>query len=107
LPLNNPYKAEPGVDLDRQIHQIFFPNNSSSPAPYSTDDKAAEKVRNRLKSLYRYPVVTGQTQTRPRHFYARFESGPSTSTEVLADTYPLAICRLALIVSAKHDPATH
>ena len=104
---SNPYKAAPGPDLDLVIHQTFFPENTSAPLAYSTNEEAAEKLRARLKARYRFAIVTGQTKTRPRHYYARCESGPSTSTEALADTLPLAICRLALVVSAKHDPASH
>jgi hypothetical protein len=104
---SNPYKAASGPDLDLAIHETLFAGTTSTPLAYSTDEEAAEKVRARLKALYRYPIVTGQTKTRPRHYYARFESGPSTSTEVLAETLALAICRLALVVSAKHDPASH
>lgn len=71
--------------------------------PYSTDAKAADKVRARIKSLYGYSVSTGETRLRaPRRFFARLESGPSTSTEVLADTVPLAICRLALVMNLRH-----
>jgi hypothetical protein len=106
LPVNNPYKVPPGAELDDEIHRSLFAEDSGTPPSYSTDDKVAEKVRVKLKSLYRYPIVTGHTKTRPRKFYARFESGPSTSTEVLAETFALAICRLALVVLAKHDPAT-
>lgn len=76
-------------------------------AAYSTDESAADRVKARIKSMYGYPVETGQTKMKPRKFFARFESGPSTSTEVLADTLPLAICRLALVIAAKRDPAAH
>jgi hypothetical protein len=33
-----------------------------------------------------------------KRFFARYDSDPSTATEVLAETEPLAICRLALIL---------
>jgi hypothetical protein len=102
----NPYKAPPGSETDQAIHERFF--GASQPAlAYSTDSSAAEKVRNRLKAIYGFPVQTGETKTRPRIFFARLESGPSTSTEALANTLPLAICRLALVVAAKRDPAAH
>lgn len=74
---------------------------------YSTNESAADKVKSRIKAVYGYPVHTGYTKTRPRKYFARFESGPSTSTEALADTLPLAICRLALVITAKRDPASH
>lgn len=99
---SNPYKVAAGSDLDELIHQKFFPGGPL--LPYSSDDKAADKLRSRMKSAYGYAVVTGQMRTRDRLFYARFESGPSTSTEALAETYALAICRLALVISSKRDP---
>lgn len=103
---SNPYKAPSGSETDNAIHERFF-GASYSLLPYSTDESAAEKVKLRIKSIYGYPVQTGETKTRPRHFFARLESGPSTSTEALADSLPLAICRLALVIAAKRDPAAH
>jgi hypothetical protein len=102
----NPYKAPPGPETDRAIHERFFGPAVSS-FPYSTDESAADKLKSRIKTIYGYPVQTGHTKTRPRKFFARFDSGPSTSTEVLAETLPLAICRLALVIAAKRDPASH
>ena len=102
----NPYKARAGSETDGAVHDRFF--GSGFPLlPYSTDEGAAETVRLRIKTTYGYPVQTGHTRTRPRRYFARFDSGPSTSTEVLAETLPLAICRLALVIAAKRDPASH
>ena len=102
----NPYKAPPGSETDDAVHERFFGPNQPALA-YSTDSSAAEKVKLRLKAIYGYPVQTGETKTRPKIYFARLESGPSTSTEALADTLPLAICRLALVIAAKRDPAAH
>lgn len=74
---------------------------------YSTNESAAEKVRTRLKALYKCPVQVGETKTHPKKFFARFDTGPSTSTEVLAETKALAICRLALVIGMRRDGATH
>ncbi len=71
---------------------------------YSTDEKAAEKLRARLKSLYGHKVETGLTSVRTARYFARLESGPSTSTETLAETFPLAVSRLALVVAMRRDP---
>ncbi|HEV8542734.1 MAG TPA: hypothetical protein VGR78_10120 [Verrucomicrobiae bacterium] len=101
----NPYKASAGAELDTLIHENFFAAAGET-MPYSTDNSAAEKLRNRLKSLYGFPIETGQTRSRRPTFFARFDNGPSTSTEVLAENYPLAICRLALVIASKHSPAT-
>ena len=101
----NPYKASAGAQTDRTIHQRFF-GNESAVLPYSTEEAAADLVKSRIKAVYGYPVHVGQTKTRPRRFFARFDSGPSTATEALAETLPLAICRLALVVSNTRNPAT-
>jgi hypothetical protein len=100
---SNPYKAAAGRETDELIHQQFF-SNGAALLPYSTDDSAAEKVRARLKAVYKHAVHVGQTRTRPPKFFARFDSGPSTSTEVLAETRALAICRLALLIGSRRDP---
>ena len=99
---SNPYKASAGQETDELIHQQFFSRESAT-LPYSTDDSAADKVRARLKAMYKCPVQVGETKTRPRKFFARFDSGPSTSTEVLAETRALAICRLALVIGNRRD----
>lgn len=69
--------------------------------PFSNEQKAADKVKARVKALHGFPVTTGETRLRTRRFFARLETVPSTATEVLAETLPLAICRLALVVSLK------
>jgi hypothetical protein len=98
----NPYKACSGPEIDAAIHEHFFTGNGGV-LPYSTDEGAAEKVRARLKAVYKFPVQVGETKTRPPKFFARFDSGPSTATEVLAETKALAICRLALVIGLKRD----
>jgi hypothetical protein len=100
---SNPYKAAAGRETDELIHQQFF-SNGAELLPYSTDESAAEQVRARLKAVYKHPVHVGQTRTRPAKFFARFDSGPSTSTEVLAETRALAICRLALLIGSRREP---
>jgi hypothetical protein len=103
LQFGNPYKAAPGVDLDAWLHEYYFGRTREEPLPYSTDEKAAERLRARMKSLYGYKVETGST-VRTSRFFARLESGPSTSTETLAETLPLAVSRLALVVALRRDP---
>ena len=104
LQFGNPYKAGPGAELDRWLHNYFFSNTSQEPLPYSTDDKAADKLRARMNSFYGSRVDTGTTRVQSARYFARLESGPSTSTETLAATYALAICRLALVVALRRDP---
>jgi hypothetical protein len=105
LPGDNPYRAHAGRQTDQAVHERFF--GSESPIlPYSTDEEAALKVRARITEIYGYPVEIGQTRTRPRRFFARFDSGPSTATEALAETRALAICRLGLVIAATRSTTT-
>jgi hypothetical protein len=104
LEIGNPYKANSGVELDNWLHEHFFADTSQDLLPYSTDERAAEKLRARIKSLYGYKVHTGTTSVRTGKFFARLETGASTSTETLAETLPLAVARLALVVALRRDP---
>jgi len=88
--------------LDALIHERIF-GESNSPVSYSTSEKFTDRLKARIKASYGCRVVTGETQLRTRPYFARFESGPSTSTEVLAESIPLALCRLALLLSERHD----
>ena len=101
MPSINPYGIAAGRELDGLIHDYCFRADGEVLA-YSTDEKAAEKVRSHVKSAFGYAVSTGETRLRGRRFFARLESGPSTATEVLAETWPLAICRLALVMNLRH-----
>jgi hypothetical protein len=104
LEIGNPYKANSGAELDNWLHEHFFTGTSQEALPYSTDERSAEKLRARIKSLYGYKVHTGTTSVRTAKFFARLETGASTSTETLAETLPLAIARLALVVALRRDP---
>ena len=98
----NPYRVPAGRQLDSLIHQEIFGNDGTSMIPnYSTEESAADEVKDRLKVLYKYRIITGTTRIPGKRWFARQESGPSTSTEVVAEAYPLAICRLALVLSQK------
>jgi hypothetical protein len=90
--------------LDGWLHEHYFGNMAQDLLPYSTDEKAAEKLRARIKSLYGYKVETGKTSVRTGRFFARLETGASTSTETLAETIALAISRLGLVVALRRDP---
>jgi hypothetical protein len=95
----NPYIMPPGRELDEMIHHRLFGNNGDTEIPpYSVDPTAAAKVRSKLKSRYGHPVIVGETRMATRKHFARYDSDPSTATEVLAETLPLAICRLALLL---------
>lgn len=103
MQFGNPYKAPAGEDLDAWIHKNLFSGKPEDALPYSSDEKAAEKVRLRIKALYGSKVETGSTKLRQPRYFARFETGPSTSTETLAESLPLAICRLALVVAFNRE----
>jgi hypothetical protein len=95
----DPYNIEAGVALDALVHEYLMdqsPTDRDVPH-YSTDEKAAEKVRSRLKSKYGAVVIFGRTRLKGRTWFARYETDARDGTEVLAETYPLAISRLALL----------
>jgi hypothetical protein len=100
----NPYTLPPGQELDEMVHRRLFPKASDSPPAYSIDPAQSAKVRSKLKSLYGHPIITGQTRMGgPKKFFARYEPDPSTATEVLAESEPLALCRLAVLLLARHE----
>lgn len=101
----DPYHIKAGPELDSLIHKEVMGSPHSQPEPYSTDDRAAEKVRARLKSELGRKFVYGRSNIRGLAWFARNETDTSGGTEVLAETYPLAICRLALLTIRK-DPST-
>ncbi|MDX1951551.1 MAG: hypothetical protein SFY81_05170 [Verrucomicrobiota bacterium] len=93
---------QPGVELDRAIHtKLFGLVEDSIVPPYSTEEAEANKVKAKIKSLWGKPIVCGETRLRPKKWFARYDSDPSTSTEVLAESYPLAICRLAIVLAER------
>ena len=96
----NPYTFPAGPELDAIIHRKLFGQNAEneSAPPYSTNSSESSKVRSKLKSNYGHPIVIGQTRMSNKRFFARYDSDPSTATEVLAESEALAICRLALIL---------
>lgn len=86
------------------IHRrLFEANGDEAIPPYSTDPAASSKVRSKIKSRYGHPVVVGQTRSHPRKHFARYDSDPSTATEVLAETESLALCRLAVLLLKRGD----
>jgi hypothetical protein len=96
----NPYLFPAGPELDEIIHRRLFGQNGENDRipTYSTNASESSRVRTRLKANYGHPIVVGQTKMAGKRFFARYDSDPSTATEALADTEPLAICRLALLL---------
>lgn len=84
--------------MDAAVHLFMTGTAPTLGCPtYSTDPKLAEKVAAKLKSEYGLTVEAGRTRIARKPYFARYDTDPSTSTEVIAETLPLAICRLALV----------
>lgn len=98
----DPYHASANSELDLSIAKIYFLRDlPRSALSYSTDLDAAERLKSRLEVLFGSPVVTGRTRTRSSLAFARLEKDPSTAPQVLAETYPLAVARLALLLERR------
>ena len=93
------YRIEAGPELDRIIHERVFHQIPEDSCPgYSTSRELAQRVLRHLIDRFDSSVVTGRTRSnRAKRYFARYGSDPSTSTEVLAETFALAVCRLAAI----------
>jgi hypothetical protein len=95
---NDPYRAEAGSELDAVIHGHLMKQTvaaGSCPA-YSSDDQLAKQVLARLR-MGKPSVIVGRTSLPGRTWFARYERNATHGTEVFADTFALAICRLALL----------
>ncbi len=96
----DPYRFPAGRELDKTIHlELFDGNESDEPPPYSTDDRLYKRVLKQLRQFHSKAMTTGETQIRGEtHYFARYGSDPSTSTEVLSPSMALSVCRLALVI---------
>jgi hypothetical protein len=102
MPPKDPYKIEAGPELDLLVHVRVMGNESGGDCPaYSSEQSEARKVVTRLRSHHHLAVAYGRTTMRSRGWFARYGLDPSTATEVISATLPLAICRLALLAVAK------
>jgi hypothetical protein len=97
---DNPYKASAGAELDAQIQQAYFREMELHQWAFSTDRKSADFLKKNLEAKFKSKVVVGRT-SRLKGFFARLDSDPSTSTETLAETYELAIARLANVLGTR------
>ncbi len=93
------YRIPAGPDLDQLIHTRLFGETIPDRYPaYSTDEECAMDAFRALRKRHDSSAVIGKTRiSGRRHYFARYGSDPSTSTEVLAESKPLAICRLILL----------
>src|SRR5438552_3652425 len=96
---NNPYKAVVGSSLDLELSNAYRTALETGVRAYSSEVKAANVLKARIETTYEADVITGQTRTRPALYFARLETDASTSTETTAETYPLAISRLGLVLA--------
>ena len=102
---SDPYRAQAGPELDAFIHTRVM-NQTAPPGDspeYSSQDKHAKRVLAALKAAGRASVITGRTDLEGRSWFARFETDAMDGTEVFADTFALAICRLALLRVAETE----
>jgi hypothetical protein len=93
----NPYELPAGNNLDQLVHREVMGQSDPSCPLYSVDEKAARRVLTKLKTTATGTFVVGQTSLRKKKWFARYETDASDGTEVLAETLPLAICRLAML----------
>jgi hypothetical protein len=94
----NPYELMAGRELDAAVHQEIFglPYDDACPG-YSTEAIEADKLRKWIEATYSISVFTGRTHIPGKTWFARYEMDLGNPTEVIAETYALAICRLAFL----------
>jgi hypothetical protein len=98
----NPYRVSPGPQLDAHIHSEILKKSFEQQYPeYSTDNKAADVVRQHLQRHCGISVTVGRTSTAARSWFARYEIDKGNPTEALGETYAIAICRLAILRSQR------
>ena len=98
----NPYKASAGPEIDAALNNAYF-NGQDPVAAFSTDPASAKSLVTKIEAIHRKKVIIGQTRTRPPRHFARLETDPSTSTEAMAESYPLAVARLALVLAMRRS----
>jgi hypothetical protein len=94
---SNPYHVAAGRDLDAYIHGEILKNGPTKSCPnYSTELKDADALRRSIEAKHKMKIVSGKTLA-GKVWFARYEIDTGNPTEVHAETYPLAICRLVLL----------
>jgi hypothetical protein len=96
----NIYKFPASEELNTAIHNDVL--RKQPPIPdYSRETAAAEALEKELRRVLRSKIVVGRVRRPVGHWFARYESDPSTATEVVAETYALAISRLAVLCRSR------
>ena len=96
---SDPYHMMAGHELDTLIHWRIMKQVSprvTCPA-YSSEDKQAKKVLAALRHLGRGCVIIGRTHLEGKGWFARYETNAMDGTEVFAETFALAVCRIAML----------
>jgi hypothetical protein len=91
----NPHRIRAGRALDYLVQEHLMSRGIESCPEYSRDPVAAFRAANELKAAYGVSIVTGRTTLNDRPWFARVAE--KRGVEVLAETLPLAICRLTLL----------
>ena len=88
------YNLKPSYFLDESIY-VNLMDYDIDRQEFSTDVKAAKNLVKVLRKHLRTKVETGKASR--GKYYARYGTDPSTTTEVLAETLPLAVSRMAML----------
>jgi hypothetical protein len=98
----NPYQAPATRELDAHIHYQVLKNALAYDYPhYSSNMEAAEKLRREIERQFKVKIVSGSSTVAAKPCFARYELDTGNPTEVLAETYPLAMCRLAILLAKR------
>lgn len=98
----DPNRMEAGRELDAFIHHRVLKRALSHAYPcYSADPKAADALKKVMEKEHGVRILTGTTNVVGTRWFARYEIEPGHPVEVLAESYPLAICRLAALRNVK------
>ncbi len=94
----NPYQIPAGRELDAYVHYQVLKNALSHEYPhYSSDPSEADNLKRKIEADYKIQIICGRSTVDNKPWFARYEIDAGNPTEVLAETYPLAICRLAIL----------
>jgi hypothetical protein len=98
----NPYEVPATRELDAHIHYQVLKNPLTSNYPhYSTNRGTAEKLKREIERQFKVKIVSGASTVPEKPWFARYELEQGNPTEVLAEEYPLAICRLAILLAKR------
>ena len=96
----DPFKVEASPGLDAVIHEELFEGDENIECPsYSSRRQSGLKVASKLEIHYGIIVRLGRLRVKEHKMYfARAGTDKDTSTEILAVSLSLAICRLAIVL---------